>query len=95
MKNIFTLYNFVLVFLASVNGFLTGVVYTNLSGAAENQGLAAGTIVLANGVLGLFIFLIISIVIAYFSNRKIVLILNWTLLLLLIIYISIGVIKLN
>lgn len=70
--------SFVLYALASVAGFLLGIAYTLVSGAAENQGLGAGAIIIFNAAVGVVVGLLLSLF--FVSKSAKVTRINWILL---------------
>jgi len=69
-------YSFLLYLLALVTFFFVGISFAGIVGAAKNQGLAGGAILLGYGMLSALIGLIISIFISYKSPKPLIIRLN-------------------
>ncbi|WP_040247769.1 hypothetical protein [Psychroserpens mesophilus] len=70
------LYSFLLYILAIITFFFIGISIADIVGAGKNQGLAGGAIVLGYAVVGSVIGLILSLLIANKTNRKVIFRLN-------------------
>lgn len=70
------LYSFLLYILALIASFFIGITIAGIVEAGKNQGLAGGAIVLGYGVIAAFIGLIISLIVAHKTNRKVIFSLN-------------------
>lgn len=64
--------SFVLYFLMIIVFFFVGVTWVIITGAAEGQGLAAGAIVIGNGVIFAFVALIASFVFVFYAPTQFV-----------------------
>ncbi len=84
-------YSFIFYSLSLFVGFFTGGFYVIVTGAAEGQGLAAGAIAVFYAICFALGFILLSILLAYLLSRKIVIILNWILLVLLLICVGITI----
>jgi len=82
-------YSFIFYTLSLFVGFFTGGLYVIVTGAAKNQGLAAGAIAAVYAMGFAFVFILISILLAYLLSKKTIIILNWIFLVLLLIHIGI------
>jgi len=69
-------YSFLLYFLTLITFFFIGLTYAGIVEAGKNQGLAGGAIVFGYGVIAAGIGLLISLFIAYKTNRKLIFRLN-------------------
>ncbi len=69
-------YSFLFYILAIVLSFFIGMLFAGFVEAGKNQGLAGGAIVFGYGVMGAGLGLIVSLLIAYKANRKIIIRLN-------------------
>lgn len=76
MKNLIKPASILLYLLTIIVFFTAGFLFAVLTGAAENQGLAGGAIVLFYGVISAFFAFIISLFIAYNAKHKTVTLLN-------------------
>jgi hypothetical protein len=88
MKRLVKLYAIALYLLTIPVFFIGGMFFTQITGAAEGQGLAGGAIVVVNGLIFSGLALVVSLLAAYFVPRKLILITNSLLLALLVV--SIG-----
>ena len=59
-------------FVSLIGGFFCGLSVCALTGAAENQGLAGGAIVLFYGLIGSALALILAFFIAYKFGKKVI-----------------------
>lgn len=83
------LYSFLFYCISLFVGFFTGGLYVVVTGAAKGAGLAAGAIAAVYAMGFAFVFMLISVWLAYILSRKTVIILNWILLVLLLIHFGI------
>jgi len=88
-------YSFIFYTLSLFVGFFTGGLYVIVTGAAKNQGLAAGAIAAVYAMGFAFVFALISILFAYLLSKKTIIILNWIFLVLLLIHIGIIIHRFN
>jgi hypothetical protein len=72
MKKLVKGSSFLLYSLSILVFFFVGVFYVMISGAAEGQGLAAGAIVIGNGIIFASIALVASIVLVYYSEPRVI-----------------------
>ncbi|MBR9916075.1 MAG: hypothetical protein GYB32_14885 [Algicola sp.] len=70
------LYSFLFYLLALIAFFFMGITIAGIVGAGKNQGLAGGAIVLGYAVIASLIGLVISLVVANKTSRKIIFRLN-------------------
>lgn len=70
------LYSFLLYILAIITFFFIGISIAGIVDAGKNQGLAGGAIVLGYAVVGAVIGLILSLLVANKTNRKVIFRLN-------------------
>lgn len=56
--------------LSILTFFFLGVIYVAITGAAKDQGLAGGAIVIGYGFMGAFIGLLISVILVRYLNNK-------------------------
>lgn len=77
-------YSFLMYLLAIIAFFFLGLLYAGMIDAGKGQMLAGGAIVFGYGVVGAFIGLILSIVVAFKSNRTIIIRVNILLLIIII-----------
>lgn len=52
--------------------FFVGIFYVMITGAAEGQGLAAGAIVIGNGIIFAFVALVAAIVLVYYAETPVI-----------------------
>jgi len=69
-------YSFLLYFLAIICSFFIGISYAGIVEAGKNQGLAGGAIVVGYALIAAFIGFLISLFVAFKTNRKIIFRLN-------------------
>lgn len=74
-------YSFLMYFLAIIAFFFLGIVYAGITEAAKGQMLAGGAIVYGYGVIGAFIGLCLSLLIAFKTKRHIIIKINGLLVL--------------
>jgi len=74
--NVFKPASFLYYFLVVVVFFLLGLIYADLTGAGDNQGLAAAAIVLMYGAISAFAAFVISLFIAYRAEVKSTIVMN-------------------
>jgi len=84
VKKKFTIPNVLFVILVILASFLIGVLVVGVTGAAKNQGLAGGAIVLGYGIIGAGIGLIFSIILTSKLEKKIIVRANWILVVALV-----------
>lgn len=77
-------YSFLMYILAIIAFFFLGLMYAGMIDAGKGQMLAGGAIVFGYGVLGAFIGLILSLILAFKSSRSVILKLNIVLALVII-----------
>ena len=70
------LYSFLLYILAIITFFFVGISVAGIVDAGKNQGLAGGAIVLGYAVVGAVIGLILSLLVANKTSRKVIFRLN-------------------
>ncbi len=68
--------SFLYYFLVIIVFFLLGLIYADLTGAGDNQGLAAAAIVLGYGAISAFAAFVISLFIAYRAEVRTIVVLN-------------------
>lgn len=88
MKNLFNPASLLLYLLSFLVFFLTGATFVNISGAAKNQGLASGAIVVGYALMFSIVAVTVTIFIARKLERKIIARINWVLTVLLITLIA-------
>ena len=69
-------YSFLLYLLALITFFFVGISFAGIVGAAKNQGLVGGAILLGYGVISAVIGVIIALLISYKSNRPLIIRVN-------------------
>lgn len=89
MKKLFKPASLLFYFFMVIVFFFAGVYYAGITGAAEGQGLAGGAIVLGYGVIAAFIALLVSFIIAYYTEREVIVRMNQILGIILLIFIAI------
>ena len=72
MKKLIKNSSLLLYLLSILAFFFVGVFYVMITGAAEGQGLAAGAIVLGNGIIFAFVALVASIVLVYYTETPVI-----------------------
>lgn len=72
MRDLFKPLNLLFYMLSFIVFLFSGMILASVIGAAKDQGLAAGAIVLGYGVFSGFIALIAAIIVAKLTNRKVV-----------------------
>lgn len=85
MKNLFRPACLLLYFLTLVAFFFGGMTMAALTGAAKNQGLAGGAIVLFYGVIAAGLAFVFALILCYSISDKAVKIINWSMLGLIIV----------
>ncbi len=85
MKKTFKPANLAFYFLAPLAFFIAGLYFAGVTGAGKNQGLAGGAIVLGWGVLFGGIAFFASFFIVHYAPQKVIVRLNYLLLVLVIV----------
>ncbi len=95
MKNLIRPASIALYLLSLSSFFLIGIYIAKLSGAGENQGLAAAAIVIGYGFIAACFALIASLVAAYRLHTKTIVKLNWILLAVTAIFVALTAYNVN